>query len=391
MSVRRSVLVLGSLTAFGPLSLDLYLPALPNLGDDLQTNESMAQLTMAACMLGLGLGQFVFGPMSDRYGRKIPIIVGVSMFTLFSVLCAFAPNIGVLLLFRFLQGVGGSAGQSVARACVRDMYDGSLLVRMFSLLMLVSGAAPILAPVIGGALTLVMDWRGTFLVLAGIGATLTLVAVLGLRETLPAERRSPGGFGHVIGSFGLVVRDRIFLVMMLALSFTTASFTSYLTMSSFVFQQEFALTPVGFSLLFAINSVAIITGAQVNGLLSRRFSSTRLLTVALSCSAVATVSLMITAMIGSPLAVVAVLLTCVMFFQGWVMPNSTAIALQRHGRHAGSASALLGAVQFTVGPTVGPLVSLIAVSAQTLSTTMAIGVVGALLVVLLFLPKKPEA
>ncbi len=368
--------------------MDMYLPALPELAADLETNETLAQLTMVACMLGLGIGQFVFGPLSDRWGRRVPIVIGVAVFTVFSMLCAFAPNIWTLLLFRFVQGIGGSAGQVVARACVRDMYEGRAMVRMFSLLMLVSGAAPILAPIVGGGLTLVTDWRGIFFTLAGLGALLVCVALFGVRETLPPERRSSGGLGEIFGSFGVVVRDRVFVTMAIVLGFSSAAFFAYLTMSSFVFQQEFALSPTGFSIVFAVNSVAIIAGAQVNGLLARRFLPVRLLRVALIGSFVVTAALLISALLSAPFLVIGGLLTVVLFFQGWIMPNTTALALEHHGTHAGSASALLGTIQFLVGPVVGPMVSLIAVTSLTLGATMVSGIGCALLALLLLLPRR---
>jgi len=350
--------------------MDLYLPSLPSLGDDLGVNTTLAQLTMTACTLGLGLGQILVGPLSDKFGRRRPIILGVLLFALMSLACTVAPNIGFLVTFRFIQGLGGAAGMVVARAMVRDMYEGQALTRMFSLLMLVSGSAPIIAPILGGQLVRVVDWRGVFLVLFGIGAALFVIALLGVKETLPKERRQTGGFRAIGVHVTTVAKDGLFVAVVLVLGCTTASFMSYITMTSFIFQDEFGTTPTEFSIIFTINSVAIVLGSQLNGFLARRFSSFRLLGVALAGALLATLAVLDSAVMSAPLVALCASLAAVLFFQGWVNPNTTSIAMQDHGAHAGTASALLGTAQFVVGPLIGPLVSLGGASSLALGVTM---------------------
>jgi DHA1 family bicyclomycin/chloramphenicol resistance-like MFS transporter len=366
--------------------MDLYLPSLPQLADSLDTTASLAQLTMTACLIGLGFGQLLFGPLSDRFGRRVPLIIGVAAFTIFSLASAFAPTIWLLLLFRFLQGLGGAAGVVIAAAAVRDLYSGRDLARMFSLIVMVSGTAPIVAPLIGGWLTLVTDWRGIFLVLSGAGAALLALAVFGVSESLPVERRSRGGLLTTVSGFRLVVKDRVFVTMLFAVAATTGGFVSYLTMSSFVFQDEYGLTPVGFSLVFALNSVAFATGAHVNGRLTRRFATLRLLRFEIAGAALACAGLLASALSGAPIVVVAACITITLLFYGGMVPNMTALALEKQSEHAGSASAVLGGTQFIVGPLVGPIVSTIAVSAVTLGATMVAGLVLAFVIVALLLP-----
>ncbi|MEF2978568.1 multidrug effflux MFS transporter [Subtercola sp. YIM 133946] len=375
MSIRRSVVLLGSLSAFGPLSMDLYLPSLPQLQTDLGTSTTLAQLTMSACMMGLGLGQFVMGPLSDRFGRRVPLIAGVFVYTLMSLACAFAPNIGLLIVFRFVQGLGGAAGMVVSRASIRDMYAGSDLARMFSLVMLVSGSAPILAPIIGGQLTRFMDWRGVFLVLAGIGVVLVVGAATGVRESLPREARRVGGLSAVGRDFSIVARDRLVLGVILILACTTASFTTYLSMTSFIFQNEFAVSPLAFSGLYAINSFAYVLGSQVNGRLARRRSALWLLTLALGGGLVGAVLVLVAGLIPLPLVALCASLAIVTFFQGATNPNTAAIALRDHAARAGTAAALLGTAQFVVAPIIGPLVSLAGATAVTLGVTMVVALV----------------
>jgi MFS transporter, DHA1 family, multidrug resistance protein len=190
----RMVVVLGGLTMFGPLSLDLYLPALPQLADDLNASASAAQLSITACLVGLAVGQLVAGPLSDRLGRKRPLMIGLVAYLLASVACALAPSATVLIALRLIQGLGGAAGIVISRAIARDLYSGSALMIFFSRLLLIAGLAPVLAPILGGQLSRIMSWRGIFGVLAGFGAALLLAGWFGLNETLPPERRVVGGF-----------------------------------------------------------------------------------------------------------------------------------------------------------------------------------------------------
>jgi DHA1 family bicyclomycin/chloramphenicol resistance-like MFS transporter len=236
-------LLLGGLSAFGPLSLDMYLPGLPQLGRELHASASATQLTLTACLAGLALGQLVAGPLSDRLGRRRPQLAGVALYAGASLLCALSPSIGVLILLRFVQGAAGAAGIVIGRAVVRDLYEGDAAARLFSSLMLVGGVAPILAPVIGGQLLQVTDWRGIFVVLAGLGAALLAAAVFFLPESLPPERRSSDGLPGTGRALRLLAADRRFTGYALTSGFVMGAMFSYIAGSPFVLQEIYGLSP----------------------------------------------------------------------------------------------------------------------------------------------------
>lgn len=371
MGVLRTVLVLGLLEAFGPLSMDLYMPQLPHLAASLHTSDALAQATMSVCMIGLGVGQLVAGPLSDRFGRKRPLAIGVALFALFSLASALAPTIGVLLVARTLQGLAGSAGIVISLAVARDLYSGPELSRILSLLTLVSASAPIVAPVIGGQLALIMDWRGVFVVLCGVGVALLLVAIFGLSETLPPARRHHGGLGTTRQHARALARDPLFVVIVIAAAASGTAFFSYLSMSSFVLQDQFGLSPQLFSLAFALNALCNMGGAQGSRLVVRRLGPARMyvagqtMTLAAACAMVAVVA--------AHLGVVALIATLALYLlsTGIGGPNSTTLALGRHAEHAGTAAAVLGMVTFTIGPLAAPLIGLAGVTAATMS--IAIG------------------
>ncbi|GIT81909.1 Bcr/CflA family drug resistance efflux transporter [Leifsonia sp. LS1] len=372
MSVRRSILLLGVLEAFGPLSMDLYLPQLPQLAGTLGTSAALAQATMAVCMVGLGVGQLVAGPLSDRYGRRRPLLVGVALFAVLSLACALAPTIEVLLAARLLQGLAGSAGLVITMAVARDMYSGAELSRMLSLLALVSASAPIVAPVAGGALALVLDWRGIFGVLAGVGAALLVLALTGLRETLPPALRHGGGLRRTAADFRALSRDGLFLVIVVAAAAGGAAFFGYLSMSSFVLQDGFGLSPQKFSLFFAANALANLIGAQLSRVLVRRLGPARLYLIGELATVTAAAVLLLAVFLDWGVAGVLASLACFLFASGVGGPNGTALALGGHGMRAGTAAAVLGTVTFTVGPIVGPLAALGGTTALTMALTIGI-------------------
>ncbi len=377
MGVGRAMLVLGLLEAFGPLSMDLYLPSLPQLATSLGTSDALAQATMSVCMIGLGLGQLVAGPLSDRFGRRRPLLVGVALFTALSLVCVVAPSIEVLLLARFLQGLAGSAGIVICLAVARDLYSGAELSRMLSLLMLVSASAPIVAPVIGGQLALVMDWRGIFGVLGGVGAVLFVLALTLMRETLPPERRHGGGFAASGRHLGALARDGLFLAVLGASAAGGVAFFAYLSMSSFVLQDEFGLSPQLFSLCFAANAVANMAGAQLSRVLVRRTGPARMYLLGLSVTAACALLLLGGAIAGVALWVI-LALGLFLSSVGVGGPNGSTLALSAHGDRAGTASAVLGTAQFTVGPIVAPLASLTGATALAMGSTIAAGALVAL-------------
>jgi MFS transporter, DHA1 family, multidrug resistance protein len=367
------VLALGGLSAFGPLAHDLYLPALPQLAADLRVPEASGQLTLSACMVGIALGQLLFGPVTDRVGRRWPLLAGVALFAVAAFLCALAPTIEVLLALRLLTGLSGGVGLVVARAMVRDLYGGDTAARVFALLMIVSSTAPIVAPLLGGLLLRVTDWRGVFLALAAIGLVL-LVAAMTQGETLPVERRRAGGLRVVAGVLHDVVRDRTFLLPALVQGLAMCAMFTFIAMGSFVLQSpvvvDGALGPQGYALAFAVNGTGILVAGRVSAWLVGRVGARRLLGVGVSIELAGAVALLAGALttrsVWALLVPLFVLMSCV----GLIMPNATALALAGQGDRAGTASAVLGVLQFTFAASVPPLVSLGGVTAVVMALTI---------------------
>ncbi len=371
MGTVHAMLVLGMLEAFGPLSMDLYLPQLPQLAASLGTTEALAQATMSACMIGLGLGQLVAGPLSDRWGRRLPLMVGVAVFAVLSLACALAPNIELLLLARFLQGLAGSAGIVICLAIARDQFEGVELSRMLSLLFLVSGTAPIIAPVVGGQLARIMDWRGIFGVLSAVGVVLLLVVVFALPETLPVAARHGGGLRTLRIHTGAVLRDRLFVAVLCAAAGGGIAFFTYLSMSSFVLQDEFGLSPQSFSLAFAAGALASIVGSQLSRLVVSRWGPLRVYLGGISATLIAATAFLVLALADVGVAGVVAALIGFMLCSGLGGPNGQTLALAHHGARAGTASALLGMSTFLFGPVLAPVAAGIGgTNAVTMAVTM---------------------
>lgn len=357
---RARLVVLGALTAAAPLSLDTYLPALPTLTADLATTPSVTQLSLTSCLLGLALGQLVAGPLSDVLGRRRPMLIGATGFAVASVLCAVAPNVEVLVALRLLQGLLGAVGIVVARAVVRDTSDATTAARSFATLMLVSGVAPILAPVLGGQLLRVTSWRGVFVALAAYGALAGLAVLLVVRESLPATRRRSGSAAATLASFRVLLGDRRVLACVLAAGLLFAAMFAYISGSTFVLQDLYGLSPQAFSGVFAAISAGIVTTVQVAGRLagSGRVRPERLLATGLGTAVVGTGVLLVTAVLDGGLAGILAGLFVTVCGVGLVLPSATTLTLADHPEHAGSASALLGTAQFLVGAGVAPVVGL---------------------------------
>ncbi|GGX72266.1 multidrug effflux MFS transporter [Streptomyces hiroshimensis] len=355
-------LVLGGLTALPPLSMDMYLPALPEVTGALHSPAATVQLTLTACLLGMALGQLVVGPMSDKWGRRRPLLAGMAVYVVATAVCALAPTAGLLIGFRLVQGLAGAAGIVIARAVVRDLYDGVAMARFFSTLMLISGVAPVVAPLIGGQILRLTDWRGVFVVLTAVGLLLTLAVWRFLHETLPPERRQAGGLGAALRTMGSLLADRVFTGYMLAGGFAFAALFAYISASPFVVQDIYGASPQTFSLLFGLNSVGLVLVGQINGkLLVGRVSLDKALAVGLAVIALAAVALLLMAsgVFGKAgLAPIAAGLFVLMSAMGLAMPNTNAQALMRSRDAAGSASALLGTSTFLLGALVSPLVGI---------------------------------
>lgn len=372
-AVRRGpglILLLGLLEAFGPLSMDLYMPALPELAESLGTTDTLAQATMSVCMIGLGVGQLIAGPLSDRYGRRRPLLAGVVVFTLFSVACALAPDVEWLLVFRALQGIGGAAGMVITLAIARDLFSGVELSRMLSWLALVGATAPIIAPILGGQLTRIMDWRGIFFVLGALGALLLVSAALWLQESHTPERRTAGGGRVLLRDARVLLGPGYYRYILLISAVSGIAFFSYLSMSSFVMQNGFGVSPQLFGVMFAMGSMCNVIGSQTNRVLVGRFAPLSLyrfgLVIAFAGGALAALS----ALMGWGMAPFIAGLGLYLASTGFTLPNQHTLALDSHGERAGSAAALLGMSSLIIGPIVSPIVSLGGVTTQTLGYTM---------------------
>ncbi|MEW5353317.1 multidrug effflux MFS transporter [Streptomyces sp. 16-176A] len=353
-------LILGGLTATPPLAMDMYLPSLPEVTRSLHAPAATVQLTLTACLAGMALGQLVVGPMSDRWGRRRPLLAGLAVYVLATALCALAPNVETLVAFRLAQGLAGAAGIVIARAVVRDLYDGVAMARFFSTLMLISGVAPIVAPLIGGQILRITDWRGVFVVLTVVGALLGAVVWTRLPETLSPAARHEGGVGQALGGMRRLLADRVFTGYMIAGGFAFASLFAYISASPFVIQEIYGASPQTFSLLFGLNSVGLVVVGQINGkVLVGRVRLDRVLAVGLVVVILAATALLLmaTGAFGAVgLAPVAAALFVLMSAMGVTMPNTQALALMRTKHSAGAASALLGTTSFLVGAVASPLV-----------------------------------
>ncbi|MFJ7147991.1 multidrug effflux MFS transporter [Streptomyces sp. NPDC100445] len=353
-------LVLGGLTATPPLAMDMYLPSLPEVTRSLHAPAATVQLTLTACLAGMAVGQLIVGPMSDRWGRRRPLLAGLAVYILATALCAFAPNVETLVAFRLAQGLAGAAGIVIARAVVRDLYDGVAMARFFSTLMLISGVAPIVAPLIGGQILRVTDWRGVFVVLTVVGVLLAAVVRWRLPETLPPAERHGGGVRQALGAMRGLLADLPFTGYTLAGGFAFAALFAYISASPFVIQEIYGASPQTFSLLFGVNSVGLMIAGQINGkVLVGRVSLDKVLATGLAVIVLAATALLLMAAgafgeVG--LAPVSVALFVLMSAMGITLPNAQSLALLRTRHAAGSASALLGTTSFLVGAVASPLV-----------------------------------
>ncbi|MFD6757381.1 multidrug effflux MFS transporter [Micromonospora gifhornensis] len=379
----RLILVLGSLIAVGPLTIDMYLPALPAIVDDFATSSAAVQLTLTGTLIGLALGQLLIGPLSDAVGRRAPLIAGTALHIIASVCCALAPNVTVLGALRVVQGLGAAAAAVIAMAVVRDLFTGIAFARTLSRLLLVMGAAPVLAPTLGSELLRWTQWRGVFAALAVFGVLLMLVAVLGLPETLPPAQRQRGGPLHIARLYGSLLRDRAFVGLVMVAGLAMAALFAYVAGSSFVMQEQYGLDEQQFGIAFGAGAVGLIAATQGNVRLLRRYTPQRILLVALlagTAAALVLVALAVTGFGGLPALLAALWL--VLAATGLALPNAPALALSRHGEAAGTASALLGAVQFGVGAVAAPLVGVLGNGAVAMAAVIAGGLASALIALL---------
>jgi len=362
--------VLGALSSFGPLSMDMYLPSTPTIAANLHASQSLVQLTLSGCLAGLAVGQLVAGPVSDGLGRKKPLLAGLVAFTVLSVACAAAPDIGALIAFRFLQGMAGAGGVVLSLAIVRDLYTGTELARVLGSLMLVFGLAPVLAPVIGGQILRFTSWRGVFGVLAAIGLLLFLLSAF-LPETLPPERRTPSRLHQFVTDSRTLVRDRQYVGYTLAIACGNAALITYISALPFIVEDAYHKSPQLFSLFFMINSIGLVAMAQLGARLVKRIPVPLVVLVSQFVMAAGAVGFLTAALIGHPpLAALLVPLFFFLSFFGSMRPNATAIALTNQGAIAGTASAWVGALPFLLGAFLSPLAGLGGEGAATVAGIM---------------------
>lgn len=353
----KLAVVLGALTAMGPLAIDTYLPALPTITRDLNTTSGLVQISLSVYFVGIALGQAVYGPLSDRTGRKPALYLGLGLFIAASIGCALAARVEALIAFRFLQALGGCAPLVVPRAIVRDHFNQRESVRMLSVLILVMGLAPILAPLAGGQLLVTFGWRSIFWAHAIYGSIWLLAVMLGLGESLGAGRRRKERLSAIVGIYYTLVRDRPFMRHVLAGALVFAGLLAYISGSPFVFIELFHVTPERFGVYFGINAIGIIAASQVNRWLALRFDPGQILRYVLPVSLAAGITLLADAYTGfGGFAGILVPLFVYIATHGFVGPNTTALAMEPHGTVAGSASALLGSIQFVLGAVTGALV-----------------------------------
>ena len=377
----RIVLVLGFLTALGPLTIDMYLPSLPTISTDLHASAAAVQLTLTGTLVGLAFGQLLVGPLSDAVGRRVPLLSGIAVHVLASVLCVIAPNLALLGTLRVLQGLGAAAAAVVAMAIVRDLFDGLAAARLFSRLMLVVGVAPILAPTVGGLVLSWTSWRGVFVVLAVVGVTIMAAAAVVMPETLPADRRRSGGVLGTVRDYGRLLTDRVYVGLILVAGLAMAALFAYVSGSSYVFQDGYGMSEQQFALIFAGGAIGLIGATQLNVRLLRRWTPQQILGRSLLAGLGFGLVLLVLAATGiGGLVGVLIPLWLVLAMVGLAMPNAPALALSRHGEAAGTAAALLGAVQFGVGALAAPLVGILGVGAVAMAVVVFGGMLAATLV-----------
>ncbi len=375
------IVVLGGLIALGPLTIDMYLPALPTITADLMTTSSTIQLTLTGTLVGLALGQLVIGPLSDALGRRRPLLIGTAVHVLASAAIIIAPNVAVLGALRVLQGVGAAAGAVIALAVVRDLFSGRAAATLLSRLILVMGVAPVVAPTLGGYLLTVTSWRGVFAFLAVYGLIIIPLTARTLRETLPVERRRSAGVRQTLRTYGGLFHDRVFVGLILVAGLAMAGLFGYVAGSSFVFQEEYGLNQQQFGLVFGAGAVWLIAATQLNAYLLRRFEPRVLLLAAVIGGTVSGLVLLTLAATGvGGIVGILVPMWAALFSVGLALPNAPALALARHGDAAGTAAALLGAVQFGVGAIVSPVVGILGNNAVAMGTVVAGGLFLALVV-----------
>jgi len=394
-SERRSpaiALVLGCLSALGPLAIDMYLPGLPKMVADLGTDEGTIQYSLMAFFAGLTFGQLFYGPLSDRFGRKPLVYLGLALFTLGSIGCALAGSVQALLVFRAIEGLGGSIGMVIAMAVIRDLHTGQSAARMTALVLMVLGVSPVLAPLAGSAILLIAGWKAVFWFLAAVGPALIVFVALGLPETRTVDLRAESRLEHAFGHYARLLRDRRFLPFALASAIAQGGFFAYISGSAFVFISIHALSPTEYSLLFAFNAVGLVVANQLSPHAIKRFGFHAASRAAILTYTFSGIALLLMEVAGvSSLSSHCVLLFMAVASVGMIMPVLSVRAMAGFGAIAGTAAAMMGAVQFIGAAAASGLVGSLAdgTALPMIAVIAACGVIATLIAFTTF-PAQPS-
>jgi MFS transporter, DHA1 family, multidrug resistance protein len=373
------ILILGSIIAVAPLTIDMYLPAFPSIGEQLHADATSVQLTLTGTLVGLAVGQLLVGPLSDAFGRRRPLLYGMGLHVIAALLSLVAPNVVVLGSLRVLQGLGAAAATVVAAAVVRDLVSGVAAAKVMSRLMLVLGVAPILAPTLGSQVLRLTDWRGIFVALAIFGVAIGVMAALALPETLPAAQRQRPDLRTTLRSYRTVLGDRTFIGLVLTGSLGMAAVFSYVGGSSFVLQEQYGLSAQTFGVVFGLGALGLIGTAQLNVRLLNRYTPRQIIlrALALSCAGVLLLVVAAATHVGG-LAGLLIPLWLSLAGVGLTNPNAGAMALSRHGEAAGTAAAVQGSLQFGIGAVTAPLVGALGATGLAMAAVMAVALFAAL-------------
>lgn len=371
------VFILGTISATGPLSIDLYLPALPQMTQSLHTQASLVQLSLSACLIGLAVGQLISGPLSDKYGRKLPLMIGFIAFALVSLLIAATHSVYFLIGLRFVQGLAGASGQVLSRAIASDLFSGPLLTRFYSLLSAVNGIFPVVSPVIGGYIIQYVAWQGVFILLAVIGCLVALAIWLGVKETLPAAKRIAGNPINSVWEMLGLLKNGKFVKLVIGSGLIYGGLFSYISASSFVFQNYFHMSISSFGFLYAVNGIGIAIGSAVPGILATKVSETRQIHVVLTTTLLSALALTISWFVFNNLITAIGLVLLIVLQFGMLFTLTTSVIMNLSMKNSGGISALLGLSQNAIGGVMSPLVGIM--GSQTylpmaVSITVCIGI-----------------
>lgn len=386
------IATLALLSAVSPLATDVYLPSFPEITQELSTTASSVQLTLTTFMIGLGLGQLVIGPISDALGRRGPLLIGTTVCLLAGIVCALAPSIEVLIGARFVQGFSGAAGVVIARAIITDVTKGAQAVRLMNVMMIIGGIMPVIAPMVGGLILQVADWRGVFWVITAIVAVMILGIVMVTGESLPPERRQEGGLRRTISNIGQVLRNPVYVVGVAVSAMAFGTLFAYVSASPFVIQTILGLPTLTYSLLFGVNALGMTTGSLISIRLAGRVDVRRILGAGLISLTAVTLALLVVVLLGVPTIPTLVLLFGTTTSLGFILGNASAVTMQSVPRTSGTGSALMGALQFGLGAAVSPIVGLAGEThALPMALTMAVCAAVALTAFLLIRRRSASA